>query len=188
VVKRIAISLALLLGLSALGLFIGYRIGDIVRSNIKVEWTSLGSPPEPAIGFAGVVQRWPDFVVYVQTSSGQLYASAGQEPDAWLKGEAQSPWHSRNCGLVEPHFTIPPPPEGVIACIEYNPGFESMTWEDRRFVLLKDGTIWTWQRGEGILTLREIYAARGLAVGFVAGIVGTILVFRRKPRSQVTSG
>ena len=56
-----------------------------------------------------------------------------------------------------------------------------MTWGDRRFVLLDDGTVWTWQRAEGILTLREIYAARGLAAGLIVGVITAVVVIRHKP-------
>jgi hypothetical protein len=178
--KRIGAVLGLTLGLPALGCIVGYLLGNVVRAATVVHWEPLGTPPEPAVAFAGIVQEWPDYVVYVQSGSGLLYASRGRELDSWGRGEAQSPWHSRECGSVEPHFAIPAPPAGVVDCIEYSPGFESMTWEDRRFVLLDDGTVWTWQRGEGILTIREIYAVRGLGVGLVAGIIGAIVVFTRK--------
>ena len=182
-VRRIGAFLALTLGLSTLGCILGYLVGNLVRAGTVVNWRPLGAPPEQAVAFEGVVQEWPDFVVYVQTGPGQLYASRGREPNAWGRGVAQSTWHSRECGSVEPHFSIPPPPAGILDCIEYNPGFGSMTWEDRRFVLLDDGSVWTWQRAEGILTLREIYAARGLAAGLTAGVIAAVVVIRHKPLS-----
>ena len=84
--KRIAIALALVAGLSVAGCLLGYILGNFVRANTQVQWTSIGSPPEPPTAFAGIVQRGDYYVVYVQTSSGQLYASKGLDPDDWTKG------------------------------------------------------------------------------------------------------
>jgi hypothetical protein len=162
-----------LLGMPIAGCLLGYALGALSTADIR--WINLGSPPDPPAQLLGVVRSGSEYRIHVKSQSGRAFSCCHADPE-WLEIQPASEYRARRCGEVQPPFPVPSPPAGVVACTEYDPGFEALGFETRRFVLLQDGSVWTWQRGGGLLGPAANLAGLGLLAGAIAALVSGVKV------------
>jgi hypothetical protein len=149
-------------------------------------WDKVSSPPERAVAIlaAGL------YDVYIGTQDGGVYrcSVSANLPCSKILPEAVIPDRSSGLPRCSGRFSVPPAPGKVISSQEVC--YTSEIWNFRKYVILDDGSVWTWATGGGGLfdvsfLALELRLVLGAAIGYLTGriIVLAIKSFRarRKP-------
>jgi len=174
---KIAITLIIVVSTSAFGVWIGTAITpDSNTEARKINWTSLGTPPELAVKITGEFLCEQSYGVIVESASGTGYIAC------------PSGWHVWD----NPHSA----PMNLDACrgnppTQYSPKFENLPYPvtdcafrfqnewtivENVYTILDDGSVWQWKFTYGIGNVL-IYWVGGLFLGLVTGIIISIAVW-----------
>jgi hypothetical protein len=184
-VRRIIISLLLLIGLPLLGVGAGFRLLDAWKRADK--WEALGRPPVmPAeivdADLSEVLVRGQDESLYVCDHTGRTRDKACWEPlDHTGEGYGDVS-HDTYRGSVE----IPPPPGVVKQTLDVS-WHRAERASYARYVLLEDGSLWVWDHhadANWSLVLLAVGPICGLALAVVIvamwwGAAGLRALWRR---------
>ncbi len=160
-----------------IGLIIGAIISPSIvqqmRDGVFTSWQSLGSPPEHITRLLGY--EFGDrgrILVRVETNSGTLYQCCSQENVDWHKVTPSDLVYMDACFDLPPQANAPPPI--VISCVEVF-AFEGAT-DRTQFVLLDDGSIWTWHHYVNFIPEIGIICTSS----FVGGLLGIVVIIVMK--------
>lgn len=156
-------------------------------------WEPLETPPEPLVRFvANTPIHFFGGEIYASTAEGTLYAY-GCDGNActWDRREELPPppdpssyWSGTCAGGNTPSGFIlkPLPPGRVIAshATRYcGPDYETDTF----FILLQDGSVWSWSKFSSALGYMVAFLAGGLA-GPIAGFAGALALLIGRPKGS----
>ena len=174
-VRRVVITVLLLIGLPLLGVGAGFALLDAWKDADAGRWQSLGTPPEMP---TAIVDADID-AVYVRGQGGSLFECDRTGPtreNACWKEIDQPPERD---SFVEHRNTyrgeIPPPPGQVKESLD-------VSWQSAersrhaRYALLEDGSIWHWDyHGDANFSL--VLLAAGPICGLALAIVIVLVMW-----------
>lgn len=149
-------------------------------------WRSLGAAP----GHAAEILSGDADVVYVRTTAGNIYRCTH-----WAKPVAGDCWQDAQGPLyINPDATFDqglfrgepnPPPGTVLDSLHVTVWYAENAYETR-YVLLEDGTVWTWEYDTGgywLLFIIMLGPAAGLALAIGLVILWGVAMHLRRVRS-----
>jgi hypothetical protein len=184
--KRLLIKLILVIVVSllivAITSVVGYAIGATltyqITSGTFERWQSLGIPPQKA----SKILKADTMFVYVTTTQNKVYyCQTSPQGDCWvephdLDNDLQT--RDSDCGSFT-GFQTAKPPGKVIDSIEAKFCFIEGVIQ-RNYVILEDGSVWTWTHGGGMgdIGVGFVCVGVGSIVGFLVGVVLAVAVSR----------
>lgn len=201
-----------ILAAGILGMLAGPLLMRITLKLPQGRWRELPPPPEPLARFvANTPITYGGGEIYAETADGTLYALDCDQTSKnnWAKKDALPPppdtdgYWSGTCpaGRETPDAGMlkPRAPGNVVN--RYETRYCGVDFDlDTFFLLLDDGTVWTWSKfmgGHAIMLALVVSGFLGLVAGLIAGIViVSIVAYRRRhaasqadePRGQSLPG
>jgi len=193
------LSILAVLAAGILGMVAGPLLMRAAEKLPQGEWNELPPPPEPLARFvANTPINYFGGEIYAETAAGTLYALVCDETCDWVKQDALPPppdaesYWSGTCmagyETPDPEMLKPRAPGTIVDRYETRycgPDY----FLDTFFLLLDDGTVWTWGKTDsayGRLTATFASGFIGLIAGLIAGIVvvSIVAVTRRRAASR----
>jgi hypothetical protein len=149
------------------GLLLGQLIFWLDYKGLFVRWSSLGSPPYGAQEIISANL----YTICVKNNIGESYCQK-------LAGSTSGEWVSGEMPVYDQYFPISlnywarNPPGDVISSLELSESGQDLI--QKRYVVLRDGSVWSWLHGSTLLGERiclPIYTWAGLIVGSLCSYV-----------------
>jgi len=171
-IKTVLRSIALSVLFAIVGLFIGALLAVILNPRCFVRWKLLGYPEgEVVTDFIGA----DEYTVFVQAQSGAIYECC------WSPVGAPTQVETRYLTFNQLPFEIPNPPGVIIDGFEIVHNYVEGTYM-RKYILLKDRTVWIWEYGSDPYTALDRFARFiffGFSTGIVIGLAFAVITHRR---------
>ena len=171
-IKTVLRSIALSVLFAIVGLFIGALLALILNPRYFVRWELLGYPGgETVADFIGANEH----TVFVQTQSNAIYECC------WSPVSAPTQVEAHYLTFNHLPFEIPDPPGEIIDGFEIVHNYVEGIYT-RKYILLKDRTVWVWEYGSDPYTALDRFARFilfGFSTGIVVGLTFAVLTHKR---------